>query len=977
MTKNTATPHPFDALKQREASQQAKLFAKHPFWWLSVAGRKTDLLFDAKSKLLWQLLPEDPEEKETHAILGRDFRTLTQGVDQWEYYRRSINETTLTDIPKGWRLVSTKRTESVAKNANFGADYLASIDGKMYYSRSHHNGSYHSGSRIEVNKNQVRATITECVVLLEKNGVENLPISTDFEDYKLRKKDFAYLSPLGLSDWKLPSEQQLKDLVLLTNPYRAGEGLALQNWAYWRCETGNLIIGVNEKGKPELSNDSYVVNARELVLNTTWQNKTPEQIVLELLEKGWVLIAHEAETTIAPASVMDMLKEMDYRSVRLPRLEDAQFSDVSKGIWEFCGMDEARLKSEGIIARNPELDVKTFNVAIDFGTSSTVVAINENGKPKLLRIGAKDFFEAAKPSHYENPTVLEFKDYTDFLSAWQSKAYRPEVRWDSVRASHEAQNNFRDNQGDANVVASILPKMKQWALRQSEDMRVKIIDSQGVDFELPPLRPTNPIKGQLLTVSNQDAFDPIELYAWFLGMHINWRERGLFVKYYMTFPVDYPKEIKESILASFRRGLHRSMPESFARSDKFQQQFSLKELATEPAAYAASALDIFQIQPTAEGVAYSVFDFGGGTTDFDYGYYRTATSEEEDMGIERVLEHIGKQGDRFLGGENLLENLAFITFNDNIDVCRSNKIAFTRPLDATAIAGTELLIDKTKAAQTNSILLMAKLRSFWETGAYKAATGGVESLELLNRDGNKVRCELKIDVTILDEYLRQRIEKGITNFFIGIQHTFAQSMPNRVHILLAGNSSRSKWVKDYFAGDTYQAMLTQLFGETLPEFIIHNPLEADEKDLYRPTAKTGVALGLLKLCRGDLKSLNKVQETPGQAAFNHFVGRIRKGKFQHTLKRNDGYNRWHELAAINEEGTVYLFHTQSLLALGNDMSSEDAELNERRIDFVGDTTGHRAFIRAIDPNTVELCSAESIQHLEKGEYENLQPLKLG
>ncbi len=118
--------HPFEQLKQREVSAQAKKLAKLPFWWLSVAGKKTDLLFDAKSKLLWQLLPEDPEEKETHAILGRDFRTLTQGVDQWEFYRRSINETILTDIPKGWRLVSAKRTESVAKNANFGAYYLAS-----------------------------------------------------------------------------------------------------------------------------------------------------------------------------------------------------------------------------------------------------------------------------------------------------------------------------------------------------------------------------------------------------------------------------------------------------------------------------------------------------------------------------------------------------------------------------------------------------------------------------------------------------------------------------------------------------------------------------------------------------------------------------------------------------------------------------------------------------------------------------------
>ena len=547
-------------------------------------------------------------------------------------------------------------------------------------------------------------------------------------------------------------------------------------------------------------------------------------MVSQLLRQGHTLSATDGNTILTAPKLLTHFMEMDYRSVRLPKLEAAAFTDVNKGIWEFWGLDAAMLKQAGMIARNPELDVKKFNVAIDFGTSSTVVALDNNGKSELLRVGVKDYYEAAKPSHYENPTVLEFKDYTDFLSAWQSKAYRPEVRWDSVRASHEAQNNFRDNQGDANVVASILPKMKQWALRQNQDTRLKIIDTQGVEFELAPLKPTNPVKGQLLSVSNQDAFDPIELYAWFLGMNINWRARGLFVKYYMTFPVDYPKEVKESILASFRRGLHRSMPEPFARSNKFQQEFSLKELATEPAAYAASALDMFDIKPTAKGVAYSVFDFGGGTTDFDYGYYRTATSEEEDNdGTERVLEHIGKQGDKFLGGENLLENLAFITFNDNIAVCRSNKIAFTRPLDASSTPDSELLNDKTKAAQTNSILLMAKLRSFWESGDYKAATGGIESIELLNRDGNKVRCELKIDAKQLDAFLTERIEKGIVSFFLGIKEAFGQNLPSSIHILLAGNSSRSKWVKDYFAGDKYQAMLTQVFGKTPPEFIIHAP----------------------------------------------------------------------------------------------------------------------------------------------------------
>ena len=77
-------------------------------------------------------------------------------------------------------------------------------------------------------------------------------------------------------------------------------------------------------------------------------------------------------------------------------------------------------------------------------------------------------------------------------------------------------------------------------------------------MELAPHTERNPVRGQPLTVSADDAFDPIELYAWYLGMAINWRGRGLFLKYYLSFPVKYPSEVKQRILASFRRGLQRS-----------------------------------------------------------------------------------------------------------------------------------------------------------------------------------------------------------------------------------------------------------------------------------------------------------------------------------------------------------------------------------------------------------------------------------
>ncbi len=952
MTKNISTPHSFDALKQREASQQAKKLAKHQLWWLHEHGKEqASMLFDAKSKTLYMddKNPLDAAEKLDKHKKKNQF--------WWIKEKNSKKITMLFD-------------------ANTGLTWVA----------------YDANNAMSV------ATANA---------------------------QLASLKTSELGNWKLPSHAQLKSFAMsANNPWRGGQAYRFFNKPYWLCAEGRTdvddgywgitssdsggVLAVNSLfvGKSiieivlvlESKNWSLqsAVNNIQIAIeaDTVWQSKTPEQIVLELLEKGWALTAYDAEDKIESASVMTMLKEMDYRSVRLPRLEDAQFTDLNKGIWEFWGMDEARLKSEGIVARDPAKDVNKYNVAFDFGTSSTVVAVDDNGENKLFRIGVRDFFDAAKSAHYENPTVLEFVNYPAFLDAWQTGTYRPEVNWDDVRCSHEAQYNFRNNQSDAQLVSSIFPKMKQWAMRQADE-KIKLIDQNNRhEIELAPLALKNPVKGQLLTVGTQDSFDPIELYAWFLGMTINWRSRGIFLKYYMTFPVAYAKEVKEKILASFRRGLMRSMPASLVTQAIFQKEFSLEELATEPAAYAASALKVLNIEPTTEGVAYAVFDFGGGTTDFDYGFYRWATPEEEDQGSEIILEHVDAQGDKFLGGENLLENMAYLVFQHNIDICRKEKIAFTKPLDAKAFAGSELFLDKTQAAQTNSIMLMAKLRSFWETGEHSKADTGVERIGFLNRDGGKKDCDFTFPIDDLDAYLTERIEEGIENFFMGMKAAFGNTMPEQVHILLAGNSSRSRWVANFFSGykdestpdngnkekqpSAFDAIIARVFGAQTLKFVVHPPLEADEKNLYSPTAKTGVALGLLQLCPGGQIDLvnKKAAGTDGdEAPFGHFVGRLRQGKLQVALQRSQSYQQWHELTPINR-GVANLYHTQAPRALSGEMMEGDSEMTKVRLDFVGETTGHKAFVRAIAPNAVEVCSAENAHALEQGKFENLQQLSL-
>ena len=807
--------------------------------------------------------------------------------------------------------------------------------------------------------------------------------------------------------WEVPRGNLLWSFAgLPKNPWRLGVNRRLWDFVYWKISSGNLI-NLDDNSRQSHSVHDFIkfddVKPGCLIgFNPAFATNL-EKLIRHALENGWHITPIDqpsnAKFSIFSAvtnkitDLRSIFKNLDHHSARLPLLEDADFTDPNKGLWEFWGLDDAELNKLGLRARNPADDVQQGMVAIDFGTSSTVVAYEDHGVGKLLRIGVTNFWEEPKAAHYENPTVLEFVDLKAFFEVWNRQAQRPPVSWDDVRCSHEALHNFRNNQTKPEVVASILTKIKRWALDDENDQlaRHRITDqsSERVEHQLPALTLRNPVKGQPLQVGAQDPFDPIELYAWFLGLTINWRRRGIFLRYYMSFPVDYPREVKEKILASFRRGLQRSLPATLISQPVFQK-FTVEERASEPAAYAAIALQTLGIEPTKEGVAYAVFDFGGGTTDFDFGRYRLPTEAEEDSGVEQVFEHLGNGGDKLLGGENLLDHMAYLTFRHNLEVCRSKKIAFSRPPDAQAFSGSEMFLENTQAAVTNTLMLVAKLRPFWETGQQGSSSSGVEKIDLLDRDGNKVPCEFTIPWPELTIFLDSRIAQGVRNFFSKLKKAFDDDMPAEVQVLLAGNASRSATVLGlfgllpedselFFLKESTTVFLGELFPEDCPEFTTHKPLEADATNMDSPTCKTGVALGLLQLCPGSsTKVVNHAAvQAGGEAPFQHFVGRLRRGKFHAALHQGASYNAWVELGPLGEDRVFKLFHTRAALALGGQMQAGDANLMQKTLEFAGNSSNQQVLARPIKPHEIEVCNASSVKAAQDGQVENRQVLRLG
>ncbi|WP_217488962.1 hypothetical protein, partial [Acinetobacter bereziniae] len=673
--------------------------------------------------------------------------------------------------------------------------------------------------------------------------------------------------------------------------------------------------------------------------------------------------------------------------------------DMDQGMWEFYmphqDLQDKYLKiesSESIRPRNPELDIRNAKVAIDFGTSSTVVAIRSNGKDELLRIGLqeKDFKKhTISDNDFENPTILEFLNIQEILNAWESEVYRPLVDWNTVHCSHEARTRFRENDSDPKIVSSIFARLKQWALREAEQAKVRITDQNNHEYEFKRLFELNPIKGQSLNIQKDyPQLDPIELYAWFLGMNINWRERGIYLRYYMTFPVAYPNEVKEKILASFRRGLIRSFPESLIYSERFNE-FSVQELASEPAAFAASALNALNIEPTENGTPYAVFDFGGGTTDFDYGIYRLATDEElEDEGVDDVIEHFGSAGDKYLGGENLLENLAYKVFQYNQNHCREKEISFTQPIDADPFVGSERLIAKTQAAFTNTTILMSRLRPLWEEGKINQDHEGVLNLTLLDRHGQRVECEIQIPQRELIEWLITRVRQGLKGFFTALKSSFENHLkylPEEIHILLAGNSSRSNLVlgllgcledeESDLLSELLQMDLDEIFEDDIPEFEVHLPLEADENNPYTPTTKTGVALGLLRVSPGEtLKVINHAKLDSHDSPFQFYIGTHRRGLFTAVIKIGDGYEQWQELGAIRAGVFPLLYTTQSQALLGIERGTFG--LVEHDIEFSGgDVKGKKVFARIMTPDSIEIGLAEAIDKIDQVTHRQMIQLK--
>ena len=567
--------------------------------------------------------------------------------------------------------------------------------------------------------------------------------------------------------------------------------------------------------------NSIIFNDKEILVNTIYSDCLQTSKFNFLREVNNIL--NENKELEADDDFLNELEnrflECDNKRAILDKYPKHLLYGINLGHWDLFDyndsiIDGVKVKlNTPMYAKNPEDDiVDNCVVAIDFGTKSTVVSYKDSKPPrKVIPINVGKINNAPDITDYENPSIMYFIDFLSFFKNYNLKIGRPYTDWENLTISHSALNDLKN--ADERSFESFLTDLKSWC-SSNKINRVKDRDNKKL-IEFKPF----------LEIGENDP-NPIEYYAYFLGLYINNMHRGnIFIKYKMSFPVTYKIELREKILESFSRGIKKSFPTSLLSNENVMKKFKVEFGVSEPAAYASTALEKYNFKPQEnEKFYYSVFDFGGGTTDFDFGVYCGVNQEEKDSYNYRLI-HFGESGDSTLGGEKLLKYLAFEIFKINIKnliLGDGTKIQFTIDdirTDSDCLGFEHLINNDSTYAKRNMYNLMEKLRWAWEgekaddyntVDDYKQ---GVIYLDLIDENGdvkknfclssyknNDDGSQVFVD---LQELLHKRIDKTVKCFFESMREGFKYASNDRkfdlkdlndideISIFLAGNSTKS------------------------------------------------------------------------------------------------------------------------------------------------------------------------------------------
>ena len=665
--------------------------------------------------------------------------------------------------------------------------------------------------------------------------------------------------------------------------------------------------------------------------------------------------------------VLKYYLSIDKERINIDDYDEERLWDINLGHWDLKEEDKEELKEilgKKVYERNPKEDVHQGGiVGIDFGTKSTVVVYQKDKTTIMpMRISGRKLNKRVDDKDYENPTVIEFRNVENFLEKYNEKDGRPNTRWEDIMVSHTAFGNLTD--GPSEYFTSIISDIKQWTTKEKEKHYLK--DRTGSEYTLPPY-----LK---LDENDENYIDPVELYAYYIGSYINTMTNGIYLEYLLSFPVTYEKDIREKILKSFEKGIKKSLPIQIQEDEKLMKKFKVKHGANEPAAYAACALKNFKIEPKDKDdkVYYGVFDFGGGTTDFDFGIWKLAEDEDK---YDYELEHFGAGGDKYLGGENIIKELAYKVFTENSDMLLKKRIQYIRPENYDELKGEGALVNNDSSiAKLNTRILGEILRKIWENSATEDMSV-IKLPYLYDTHGEKIGIEKDDGIELIvpeDELrnlIREKIDKGINNFFIKLEDAFKDEDAKEINIFLAGNSCKHPFVNEIFA--EYQEKMKDKIKLNLYDLKAIEGLKEKDSTKVMPTGKTGVAYGLIYSRKGGrIKVTNRDEKEnmANEVNFKFYIGNNKRDLFNTVLSPNSKYQKYEYFGKVTSD-TFEIYYTTLPEAQTGKMEID--KTNVKRISLNEDydeDEEYRIYIKAVKPTKISYAIVKKEEDIDTKEF---------
>lgn len=285
-----------------------------------------------------------------------------------------------------------------------------------------------------------------------------------------------------------------------------------------------------------------------------------KKITNEQIEKTLEIVSY-SDVDVDFEAFKELMLKVDSVAVGLKSYSQSQLLDLNGGHWDLevpsAPKESVTFRFDNLDSNNKEMNfyahssLKDLNkgvVAIDFGTKSTTASyMDKTGTYRLLSIGG--LADDASLTKFENPTIMEFRHRKKFITEYNALDHCPFTEKNDIEVAHEAQKNAAGVKG--NDLYRFFSQLKQWAGADEKQNFRDLIE----DFPLE-------------NFAHCTDFNPIEIYAYCIGRCINNMENGVFLKYFLSYPIKYEKHQAEKIRESFERGLKNPYPCMFLAMKK-------------------------------------------------------------------------------------------------------------------------------------------------------------------------------------------------------------------------------------------------------------------------------------------------------------------------------------------------------------------------------------------------------------------------